>query len=197
MSTKEFKTIEIISSSGVIVADATSGLITDRSGFDGEPPCRFDVAELRIRFGNTYARKITSFDILNVGSWDKAGIYAPPCEEWQHDTKENIMADLSAHLEVEIAHEEIPDSVFWQSTPDELRQWVCENLSRLFSVTITEGFGICVPIGKIPALRLKEHELETGDLEPFNPKCCHRETVLWNEYGGVKNDQKRLRSLPV
>jgi hypothetical protein len=53
MSTKEFKTIEISSSSGVIVADATSGLITDRSGFDGEPPCRFDVAELRIRFGNT------------------------------------------------------------------------------------------------------------------------------------------------
>jgi len=178
--------IEIMSSSGVIVVDANSGLVVDDLGFHDTPPTRFDVAELKVRFGDTYAGTFTSFDILNVGSWDSEGTYSPPCEEWQHDTKENIVADLSAQLDVEIGHEEIPDSVFWQSTPEELKQWVCENLSRLFSVTITEGFGICVPIGEVHALRQKESELEISDLEPFNAKCCHRETVLWNEYGGTK-----------
>ena len=178
--------IKIMSSSGLIVADTKSGLIVDDHDFHGERPARFDVVELNVRFGDTYADKFTSFDILNVGSWDKAGLYSPPCEEWQRDTKENIVADLSAQLEVEISHEEIPDAVFWQSTPEELRQWVCENLSRLFSVTITKGFGICVPVGKISALRRKETELEVGDLGSFNPKCCHHETVLWDEYGGVK-----------
>ena len=178
--------IEIMSSSGVIVIDANSGLVVDGLGFHDELPARFDVAELKERFGDTYACKFISFDILNVGSWDAAENYSPPCEEWQHDTKENIVADLSAQLAVKISHEEISDPVFWQSTPEELRQWVCENLSRLFSVTITEGFGICVPVGKIRALRHKEGELEISDLKPFNPKCCHREAVLWDEYGGIK-----------
>lgn len=170
--------IEIMSSSGVIVVDANSGPVVDGLGFHGELPARFDVAELKVRFSDTYAGKFTSFDILNVGSWDKSGVYSPPCEEWQRDTKENIVTDLSAQLEVEISHEEIPDAVFWQSTPEELRQWVCENLSRLFSVSITEGFGICVPVGEIRALRQRESELEASDLASFNAKCCHREVLL-------------------
>lgn len=178
--------IEIMSSSGVIVVDANSGLVVDGLGFHGELPARFDVAELKVRFSDTYAGKFTSFDILNVGSWDTAKNFSPPCEEWRHDTKENIVADLSAQFAVEIAHEEIPDKIFWQSTPEELRQWVCENLSRLFSVTITEGFGICVPIGEICALRQRESELEASDLASFNAKCCRREVLLWDEYGGVK-----------
>lgn len=116
--------IELMSSSGVIVVDANSGLVVDGLGFHGELPARFDVEELKVRFGDTYAGKFTSFDMLNVGSWDHSGAYSPPCEEWQRDTKENIVADLSAQLDVKISHEEIPDAVFWQSTPEELQQWI-------------------------------------------------------------------------
>jgi hypothetical protein len=179
-------TIELMSSSGVIVVDATSGLVVDDLGFYDTPPTRFDVAELQIRFGDTYAGKFTSFDILNVGSWDSEGDYSPPCEEWQHDTKENIVTDLSAQLDVKISPEEIPDSVFWQSTPEELSQWALEHVSRPFSVSITEGFGIRVPIGEIHALRQRENELVSSDLEPFIAKCCDREVMLWDEYEGVK-----------
>lgn len=116
--------IELMSSSGVIIVDASSGLIFDGLGFHGELPARFDVVELKERYGDAYVSKFSSFDILNVGSWDQVGAYSPPCEEWQHDTKENIVADLSGQLNVEISHEDVPDKVFWQSTPEELQQWV-------------------------------------------------------------------------
>jgi hypothetical protein len=102
-------------------------MITDNVAFSGAAPMRFDVEELASRFGNQYAKRCTSFDILNVGSWNEAEDYCPPCSDWQADTKANVMSDLAAELDITLAVNEIPDAVFWQSTLEELRERVLEN----------------------------------------------------------------------
>jgi hypothetical protein len=175
--------IEIISSNGVIVVDANSGLIVDDLGFHDEPPSRFDVAELKVRFGDTYADKFTSFDILNVGSWDDKGQFTPPCADWQNDTKDNIISELSELLDFKIDPDQIPDAILWQSSPEELRQWANENLLRPFSVTITEGYSIQVPIGEIASLRKRTQngQLSAMELKPFHASRVHFEAVLWDE----------------
>jgi hypothetical protein len=121
------KEIEIISTHGVLRVDADTGLVLeDTAPNRGDTIARFDAAELKIRFGAAYARAVTSFDILNVGLWGNSNEYLPPCAEWQADTKANITEDLSKELGYEIRPDEIPDPVFWQSSPEELKAWIRE-----------------------------------------------------------------------
>lgn len=122
------ESIEIISSSGVLEVDADTGFIVDGLSFHGDMPKRIDISELKLRFGDTYAVRFTSFDILNVGYWDKRGIYMPPCRDWQNDTKEEVLQDLSEDVGFTIPLNIIPDWLFWRSDYDELKRWVCGNL---------------------------------------------------------------------
>ncbi len=128
--TKPARFIEVASSNGTLTVNADSGVVTDNLGFHGEAPVRVDVAELKLRFGDTYAKRFSSFDILNVGYWDQYGEFTPPCKDWQQDTLNTIVSELSDLLDLKIEPKKIPDEVLWRSTPIERKDWAEHNLFR-------------------------------------------------------------------
>lgn len=188
----EEREITMLSTDGEYEVDAENGMVMSFCGnrdlsqlHEPERPCRFDVAELKIRYGDSFITKFRAFDILNVGWWDIRGIFTPPCEIWQNDTRENNALECSNLLGIEVDQEEIPGAVLWRSTTEELLEWINNHLKRRLLVSFTDDFEIEVPIDRIGDLQQKSQtgNLNQAGLEPFKPERVHHEIVIMDEDG--------------